>query len=184
MEPGFLGVFSIAIRTVLLFSANNRLTAQDATSSPSKSASAGGGNLQQIVVTGGIPPEDSILPIAPTDAVLGTSANILDIPRGVSRITQSQLQARQVEDVVALTQFSSGVFTGSNFGAPSTPVIRGLPAEMYQNGQRLSYTFDSFIPSFNGVESVDVVKGPGGPVIGPSNLGVGGYVNFVTKAHY
>jgi iron complex outermembrane recepter protein len=184
MKPGFLGVLSIAIWAVLLFSANNRLIAQDATSAPSRSASAGGGNLQQIVVTGGIPPEDSILPVAPTDAVLGTSANILDIPRGVSRITQSQLQARQVEDVVALTQFSSGVFTGSNFGAPSTPVIRGLPAEMYQNGQRLSYTFDSFIPSFNGVESVDVVKGPGGPVIGPSNLGVGGYVNFVTKAPY
>ena len=40
------------------------------------------------------------------------------------------------------------------------------------------------MPSFNGVESVDVVKGPGGPVIGPSNLGVGGYVNFVTKAPY
>jgi outer membrane receptor protein involved in Fe transport len=150
MKPGFLGVLSIAIWAVLLFSANNRLIAQDATSSSSRSASAGGGNLQQIVVTGGIPPEDSILPVAPTDAVLGTSANILDIPRGVSRITQSQLQARQVEDVVALTQFSSGVFTGSNFGAPSTPVIRGLPAEMCQNGQRLSYTFDSLCPASTG----------------------------------
>jgi hypothetical protein len=103
VKPGFLGVLSIAIWAVLLFSANNRLIAQDATSSSSRSASAGGGNLQQIVVTGGIPPEDSILPVAPTDAVLGTSANILDIPRGVSRITQSQLQARQVEDVVALS---------------------------------------------------------------------------------
>jgi outer membrane receptor protein involved in Fe transport len=185
MKLGFLGVSSITIFAILLLGANSLVTAQDADPPPSKSTGPTGGNLQQIVVSAGIPPEDSILPTAvPTDAVLGTSANILDIPRGVSRITESQLQARQIEDVVSLSQFASGVFTGSSFGAPSNPFIRGLPAEMYQNGQRLSYTFDSFIPSFNAVESIDVVKGPGGPVIGPSNLGVGGYVNFVTKAPY
>ncbi len=37
------------------------------------------------------------------------------------------------------------------------------------------------VPSFNQVESLDVVKGPGSAVYGPPGGGPGGYVNFITK---
>ena len=37
-----------------------------------------------------------------------------------------------------------------------------------------------FLPSFNGVEAVDVVRGPGPAVFG-SGFFSGGYVNYVTK---
>jgi iron complex outermembrane receptor protein len=160
------------------------LQAQDASpsSTPTSTTST---LLNQVIVTAGIPIEETVLPtVSPTDAVLGMDQNVLDIPRSVSILTAAQLEARHIEDVNSLGQYASGTYTPSIFGAQAVPYIRGIVSEIYQNGQRLQYYSDSMPPSFNEVESLQIVKGPGSPVIGPSNLGVGGYVNFTTKEPY
>ena len=136
---------------------------------------------ERVTITG-VSPEESILPTArPLTSVYGTEQNIVDIPRDVSTITKEQVDFRQITSVNQLDQFASGVYSASIFGAEGLPQIRGVPAEIYQNGQRQHYYFSSFPPSFNGVESIDVVKGPGTAVYGPPAHGLGGYVNLVTK---
>ena len=138
-------------------------------------------NSERIVING-VPPEQSILPTArPLTSVYGTEQNIVDIPRDVSTITKEQVEFRQITSVSQLGQFASGTYSASIFGAESLPQIRGVTAELFQNGQRIKYYNPSFPPSFNGAESIDVVKGPGTAVYGPPSVGLGGYVNLVTK---
>jgi hypothetical protein len=158
------------------------LNALGQNASPSPSPSGPAQELSQIIVTAGIPIEETVLPtIAPTDSVTGFDQNVLDTPRNVSVISKAELEIRRMEDINNLDQFASGVYSPSIFGAQGLPSIRGVPSELYQNGQRLLYYRNSFPPSFNGTESLDIVKGPGTAIFGPSSIGGGGYVNFVTK---
>jgi hypothetical protein len=55
---------------------------------------------------------------------------------------------------------------------------------MYVDGQVMPYTRNSTPPSFNGVQAMDIVKGPGSAVYGPQGEGAGGYVDFVMKQPY
>ena len=149
---------------------------------PEPQVGANGSKAPEEVIVVGVPPEESILPtIRPITSVYGTEMNIVDIPRDVSTITKEQVDFRQITSVDDLGQFASGTYTASIFGAEGLPQIRGIPAEIYQNGQREHYYLNSFPPSFNGVESIDVVKGPGTAVYGPASQGLGGYINLVTK---
>ena len=139
------------------------------------------GEAGRVIVTG-VSPDQSILPtVRPISSVYGTDMNIVDVPRDVSTITKEQVSFRQITSVDDLGQFASGTYTASIFGSEGLPQIRGLPAEIYLNGQREHYYLNSFPPSFNGVESIDIVKGPGTAVYGPASQGLGGYVNLVTK---
>ena len=139
------------------------------------------GDAGRVIVTG-VTPDQSILPtVRPITSVYGTEQNIVDIPRDVSTITKEQVSFRQITSVDELGQFASGTYSASNFGAEGLPQIRGLFAEIYLNGQREHFYTNSFPPSFNGVESIDIVKGPGTAVYGPASQGLGGYVNLVTK---
>jgi outer membrane receptor protein involved in Fe transport len=164
----------------ILLSASN-VKGQNASATPTPVGQTAQ-QLSQVIVTAGIPIEETVLPtVSPTDAVLGTDMNVLDTPRNVSVLTSAQIQARQIVDVTNLGQYASGTYTPSIFGASGVPFIRSQYAEIYQNGQRLQFYSNSMPPSLNGVESIDIVKGPGSPVIGISDIGVGGYVNFATK---
>lgn len=101
---------------------------------------AGSQELSQIIVTASVPIEDTVLPtIAPTDSVTGFDQNVLDTPRNVSVISKAELEIRRMEDINNLDQFASGVYSPSIFGAQGLPSIRGVPSELYQNGQRLLY---------------------------------------------
>jgi hypothetical protein len=53
-------------------------------------------------------------------------------------------------------------------------------AETYLNGQRVGENLYGYVPSFNGVESADVVRGPGSAVYGAGYF-QGGYVDYITK---
>jgi iron complex outermembrane recepter protein len=133
----------------------------------------------------GIPLEETILPTArPVSSVMGDDRSILDTPRSVSLVTKAQLEDRAIATMTDLGQLAAGAYTPERYGLPGVPVIRGDLAEIYQNGQRMLYSRDSILPSFNQVEALDVVKGPGSAVYGPQGQGPGGYVNFVTKLPY
>lgn len=142
-------------------------------------------NTMEKTVVVGIPLEETVLPTArPLNSVLGDDRSILDTPRSVSLITKAQMEDRGIATMTDLGQLSPGAYTPERYGLPGVPVIRGDLAEIYQNGQRMLYSRDSILPSFNQVEALDVVKGPGSAVYGPQGQGPGGYVNFVTKQPY
>jgi iron complex outermembrane receptor protein len=137
------------------------------------------------ILVEGLPVEETVLPtVRPVQSVLGDDRSIIDTPRSVSLVTKAQMEARNVTRATDFNQYSPGVYTPSRYGLANVPVIRGDLSEIYQNGQRTIYSRNSVLASFNGVEAMDIVKGPGSAVYGPQGQGPGGYVNFVTKAPY
>ncbi len=136
--------------------------------------------LPDFTVTG-VPVEESVNPLTrETAAVTGDARGPLDTPRGVSTITSGLFNERQIHGVQEILLYSPGAYVGAAYGNITTPNIRGDIAETYLNGQRLSYNYYGTFPSFNGVEAVDLVRGPGSAVFGAGYF-TGGYVNYVTK---
>jgi len=143
----------------------------------------GGTNDLSRVVVEGLPLDETVLPTARTvESVMGDDRTILETPRSVSVVTKAQMEARAISRATDFNQYSPGVYTPSRYGLANVPVIRGDLAEIYQNGQRTIYSRNALLASFNPVEAMDIVKGPGSAVFGPQGLAAGGYVNFVTKA--
>lgn len=129
-----------------------------------------------------VPISQQILPtVRPVDSVMGDAADVLDIPRSVSTINKAWMDDRQIQNAMDFGQFSPGVYSPARYGVPTTPLIRGDNAQMYYDGQQGLYTGSSIFPSFNGVEGMDIVKGPGSAVFGPQSQAPGGYVNYDMK---
>ena len=129
----------------------------------------------------GVPLESSVNPLTrPVEGVFGDFRGVLETPRAVSTITQGLLRERGIEGVREFVAFAPGSYAPASYGKATIPNIRGDLAETFLNGQRLSYNNFGYMPSFNGVEAVDVVRGPGSAVYG-SGFFTGGYVNYVSK---
>ncbi len=132
-----------------------------------------------------VPIENQILPtVRPIDSVYGDDRSIIDIPRSVSSVNKAWMDDRQVKNATDFGQFAPGVYSEALYGIPGVPQIRGDEAQVYVDGQLLPFSRNSVPLSFNGVEALDIVKGPGTAVFGPQGNGPGGYVNFVTKQPY
>jgi hypothetical protein len=132
-----------------------------------------------------VPIDKQILPtVRPIGSVMGDDRSILDTPRSVTSVNKAWMDERQVKDAMDFGQFSPGVYSAAQYGVPATPQIRGDLGEIYFNGQGTKYSRNSVLPSFNGVEAMDIVKGPGSAVYGPQGQGPGGYVNLVSKKPY
>ena len=186
---------SAAAAASLLLLAAARVCAQQATPSAAAVASAPApapGSAQDTNVTrlaqytvSDVPIDEQILPtVRPVDSVFGDPADVLDIPRSISMVNKAWMDDRQVTNSMDFGQFSPGVYSPARYGVPATPIIRGDNAQVYINGQATLFTTSSILPSFNGVEAMDVVKGPGSAIYGPQSEGAGGYVNFTTKEPY
>ncbi|MBM3873135.1 MAG: TonB-dependent receptor [Verrucomicrobia bacterium] len=137
-------------------------------------------SLERFLVKG-LPPEQSINPLSrEVGSVLGDGRSLLATPRSVSTITTALFNERQIHGVREILLHAAGAYAGSSYGKATVPNLRGDTAETYLNGQRLSYNLYGYFPSFNGVEAVDLVRGPGSAVFGAGHF-QGGYVNYVTK---
>jgi hypothetical protein len=136
--------------------------------------------LPRVEVTAA-PVDDSINPLlGQSSDVLGDARGPLETPRGATTITPALMADYGVDSVAALADFSPGAYAPSEYGRTTVPYIRGDVAETYQNGQRVSENLYGYVPSFNGVESADIVRGPGSAVFG-GGYSQGGYVDYVTK---
>lgn len=136
--------------------------------------------LERFVVTG-LPVEQSINPLTrETTSVFGDARSPLATPRAISTLTTALFNERQIHGVREILPYSPGAYAGASYGKTTVPNLRGDTAETYLNGQRLSYNLYGYFPSFNGVEAVDLVRGPGSAVFGAGYF-TGGYVNYVTK---
>ncbi|MGJ8639757.1 MAG: TonB-dependent receptor [Opitutaceae bacterium] len=139
--------------------------------------------LEAMKIEYNVPPEERILPTTrPFVSVYGTERNILDTPRNVTIISREQLDAISIKDPRDFAKLTSSSYTGSNFGAPTTPSIRGQVADTLINGMRkgLSNNGNGLPLNWNSVESVNILKGPPSVMVGASQY-VGGYVDLITK---
>jgi len=129
----------------------------------------------------GLPLGDSINPLVrASDGLFGDYRGPLETPRSASTISQALLRERGIGGVSEFMLYTPGARAAGSFGKVTAPMIRGDVAEMFLNGQRLSYNHFGYFPSFNGIEAVDVVRGPGSAIYG-SGFFTGGYVNYVSK---
>lgn len=137
-------------------------------------------SLERFEVTG-VPVDASVNPLTrPLEGVFGDDRSILETPRAVSTVSQALLRERGINGVSEFVPYAPGSSVIASYGKTTIPQIRGDLAETFLNGQRLSYNNFGYAPSFNNVEAVDVVRGPGSAMYG-SGFFTGGYVNYVTK---
>jgi iron complex outermembrane receptor protein len=116
----------------------------------------------------------------PGNSSTGDHRDLLDTPRAASSLNATWLAQQGVTSLADLAAYAPATYAPSSYGLLTTPVIRGDTAESYLNGQRLSYSNYGYLPSFNGVEAVDLVRGPGSAVFGAGHQ-LGGYVNYAAK---
>lgn len=136
--------------------------------------------LDRYVVTG-VPLGQSVNPLTrETDAIMGDARGPLETPRSGSTITAALVSERAIHGLREILEYSPGAYAPSSYGELTVPYIRGDVAEAYVNGQRRSNNLYGYLPSFNGVEAVDVVRGAGAAVFGAGYL-TGGYINYQTK---
>jgi outer membrane receptor for monomeric catechols len=185
-DPGNASTLSapkiLPLMLVLLLAGGVASRADEATPPPAASTGADVVTTMEKFSVSEVPVENQILPtVRPVDSVLGDDASILDIPRSVSTVNKAWMNDRQVTNAMDFGQFSPGVYSPARYGVPATPQVRGDNAQIYMDGQATLFTAQSFFPSFNGVEAMDIVKGPGSAVFGPQSEAPGGYVNLVTK---
>jgi outer membrane receptor protein involved in Fe transport len=132
-----------------------------------------------------VPVTEQVLPtVRPIGDVMGDATSIIDIPRSVSSVNEAWMQDRMVKNAMDFGQFSPGVYSAAQYGIPAVPFIRGDLSMVYVDGQVSMFSRNSTPPSFNGVEAMDIVKGPGSAVYGPQGEGAGGYVDLVMKQPY
>ncbi len=132
-----------------------------------------------------VPIDDQVLPtVRPVGDVMGEDMNIIDIPRSVTAVNTAMMRDRNVKSAMDYQQFAPGVYANSEYGIPSIPFIRGDLSQVYENGQIIPFSRNSTPPSFNGVDAMDIVKGPGSAVYGPQGEGAGGYIDFIMKQPY
>ncbi len=132
-----------------------------------------------------VPLTEQVLPtVRPVGDVMGDATSIIDIPRSVSSVNEAWLKDRMVKNAMDFGQFAPGVYSAAQYGIPGVPFIRGDLSEVYVDGQLSMFSRNSTPPSFNGVEAMDIVKGPGSAVYGPQGEGAGGYVDLVMKQPY
>ncbi len=125
---------------------------------------------------------DRVNPLSqPTSGILGDGRTLLDTPRAATTLTPDLLAQQGITSLPDLAAYAPSTYAPASYGLLTTPMIRGDTAETYLNGQRLSYSNYGYLPSFNNVGSVDLVRGPGSAVFGAGQQ-LGGYVNYVTKA--
>lgn len=150
---------------------------------PSADASSNSNDVTTLApfVVEGVPADQSINPLTrETSAVTGDARDLLSTPRAVSTLTTALFNERQIHGVREILLYSPSAYAGASYGKTTVPNIRGDTAETYLNGQRLSYNLYGYFPSFNGVEAIDLVRGPASSVFGAGYF-TGGYVNYVTK---
>ena len=168
---------------ILLLTLACAASAVAGTQTPDTSAAAPADDptrLAAYVVTG-VPLGRSVNPLTrESSAVMGDSRGPLDTPRAASTITAALVDERAAHGLREILEYSPGAYAPSSYGELTVAYLRGDVAEAYVNGQRRSNNFYGYLPSFNGVEAVDVVRGSGSVVFGAGYL-TGGYVNYQTK---
>lgn len=135
-----------------------------------------------VVQTDGVE-EDSY--VAKTSrAATKTATGLIETPQAVSVVTETELEARNVQSVGEAIRYNSGVL-GDYWGGADLrydkTLIRGFDAAQYLNGLKLSEGHFAGLgrPEPYGLQRVEVLKGPSSVLYGQN--APGGLVNLVSK---
>lgn len=154
---------------------------------PASPASASEGaevsDSQNTIIVTGQRGEDGVLPQRPQSSIYGTDATVLDTPRSVSQVTAEQLLRDPLKSTDDFVKYAPGITRGGGQGTSASPTLRGLSAEIFQDGQRIYKDGNDHPLNLNAYEAADIVAGPSSVIFGPSS-GTGGYVNYLTKKPY
>ncbi|SNT22793.1 MULTISPECIES: TonB-dependent receptor plug domain-containing protein [unclassified Azospirillum] len=124
-----------------------------------------------------------VLPERPPKSIYGLEASALDTPRAVSEVSAEQLLRDPIRTTDDYVKYAPGITRGGGQGTSAAPTLRGLSAEVFQNGQRIYKDGNDHPLNLNAFEGADIVAGPSSVIFGPSNA-TGGYVNYLTKKPY
>lgn len=127
--------------------------------------------------------DSTVLPDRPQSSIYGTDVSVLDTPRSVSQVTADQLLRDPLKSTDDFIKYAPGITRGGGQGNSAAPTLRGLAAEVFQNGQRIYKDGNDHPLNLNAYEGADIVAGPSSVIFGPSS-NTGGYVNYITKKPY
>ena len=121
-------------------------------------------------------------PTVTSGTAFGLDLDVMDTPRNNTLLSKAQLDALNVQNPGSFSYLTASSYSDASFGQPNVPRIRGQYADMFFNGMRDSFTLNGYgAPiSFNGTDSIDIVKGPAAVQAGPG-AGVGGSIDITTK---
>lgn len=182
--------FAYPSLTAAVITAASLITAGAANAAPARASKTDcrrskSDKIECVVVTGRANlSANSILPTRVTvDGPFGPNAHILDIPRAVTPVTQKLINDANVVTMRDLAKVVPDMYAPTDFGAASLPEIRGQLGDVFEDGVRRQGGNNGFgLPlSFNGVEQINVVKGPP-PVIFGTTERVGGFIDLIPKA--
>lgn len=112
-----------------------------------------------------------------SDTVFGLAKPYLETPRSVSVVSDATIDRYSIETVNDLITTTPGTFTGSFFGVPGSPTVRGGRADTFFKGFKRVENPGTFPMPIGASERIEVVRGPT-----PVNYGagrIGGLLNFV-----
>lgn len=112
-----------------------------------------------------------------SDTVFGLGKPYLETPRSISVVSDATIDRYSIETVNDLITTTPGTFTGSFFGVPGSPTIRGGRADTYFKGFKRIENPGTFPMPIGASERIEVVRGPT-----PVNYGagrIGGLLNFI-----
>lgn len=130
--------------------------------------------IDEIVVTGD---PLKLIEKQASDTVFGLAKPYLETPRSVSVVSDATIDRYSIETVNDLITTTPGTFTGSFFGVPGSPTIRGGRADTFFKGFKRVENPGTFPMPIGASERIEVVRGPT-----PVNYGagrIGGLLNFV-----
>ncbi len=178
---------SIKLRTLLLGGAiwlgipqMVHAATPDATDVVAPDADAADSADRDAIIVTGRRDESSVVPVRPPSSIYGVEASVLDTPRSLSQITADQLATDVLRSTDDFVKYAPGITRGGGQGNSAAPSIRGINAEVFQNGQRIYKDGNDHPLNLNAYEGADIVAGPSSVIFGPSS-GTGGYVNYLTK---
>ncbi len=131
-------------------------------------------SIDEIIVTGD---PLKLIEKQSSDTVFGLAKPYLETPRSVSVVSDATIDRYSIETVNDLITTTPGTFTGSFFGVPGSPTIRGGRADTFFKGFKRVENPGTFPMPIGASERIEVVRGPT-----PVNYGagrIGGLLNFV-----
>ena len=130
--------------------------------------------VEEIVVLGD---PLSLIEKQSSDTVFGLGKPYLETPRSISVVSDATIDRYSIETVNDLITTTPGTFTGSFFGVPGSPTIRGGRADTFFKGFKRIENPGTFPMPIGASERIEVVRGPT-----PVNYGagrIGGLLNFI-----
>lgn len=126
--------------------------------------------------------EDALKAIAntPSASSLGFTKPLLETPRAVSFVSEEQISLMGISTVEDLMKAVPGVYTTTRYGLQGGVNVRDVQADNYYRGMKRINMQGHARTELEGMDSIEVVKGPPSPIYGMG--AIGGYVNMVPKS--